>query len=90
MKYVRRHCCITPPSTISDFLKGKKTIVSITQTHFESSTYVNELTEGALLFFLRSLRNDDGEDCATKTSLKKLICAASNLGPVYMEWGTLV
>ena len=89
MKYVRRHCCITPPSTISDFLKGKKTIVSITQTHFESSTYVNELTEGALLFF-RSLRNDDGDDCATKTSLKKLICAASNLGPVYMEWGTLV
>ena len=33
------------------FFKGKKTIVSVTQTHFESSTYVNELTEGALLFF---------------------------------------
>ena len=40
--------------------------------------------------FLRSLRNDDGDDYATKTSLKKLICAASNLGPVYIEWGTPV
>ena len=78
MKYVRRHCCITPPRTINDFFQGKKTIVSVTQTHFESSTYVNELTEGTLLFF-RSLRNDDGDDYATKTSLKKIICTASNL-----------
>ena len=60
------------------FFKGKKTIVSVTQTHSESSTYENELTERALLFF-RSLRNDDGDDYATKTSLKKIICAASNL-----------
>ena len=50
IKYVRRHRCITPPRSISDFLKGKA-IVSVTQTHFESSTYVNELTEGAQLFF---------------------------------------
>ena len=61
------------------FFKGKKNYCFCNPATLRKQ-YVCKWTDwGNTTVFFGSLRNDDGDDYATKTSLKEWICAASKL-----------